>query len=200
VGDDFLARAVANDATFVEQYRAVAELRNGLQLMRDEHHRAAGRADVFHPAETAGLELGVTDAQHLVHEHDLRLEVRGHREREAHVHAARVTLDRRVEELLRPENSAISGSFAWISFRLMPRIAPFRYTFSRPVSSGWKPVPTSSKLPTRPRISARPCVGVVIRVSTLRSVDFPAPFRPMTPSAWPSSRLNETSLSAQISS
>ena len=39
--------------------------------------------------------------------------------------------------------------------------------FSRPVSSGWKPVPTSSRLPTRPRISTRPLVGVVIRVSTL---------------------------------
>ena len=32
----------------------------------------------------------------------------------------------------------------------MPRIAPFRKMFSRPVSSGWKPVPTSSRLPTRP--------------------------------------------------
>ena len=28
--------------------------------------------------------------------------------------------------------------------------------FSRPVSSGWKPVPTSSRLPTRPWISTRP--------------------------------------------
>ena len=63
----------------------------------------------------------------------------------------------------------------------MPRIAPFRKTFSRPVSSGWKPVPTSSRLPTRPRISARPSVGVVIRVRILSSVDFPAPLRPMTP-------------------
>ena len=38
----------------------------------------------------------------------------------------------------------------------MPRIAPLRKTFSRPVSSGWKPVPTSSRLPTRPRMTARP--------------------------------------------
>ena len=33
----------------------------------------------------------------------------------------------------------------------MPRIAPLRKMFSRPVSSGWKPVPTSSRLATRPR-------------------------------------------------
>ncbi len=42
-------------------------------------------------------------------------------------------------------------------------------------------MPTSSRLPTRPRISIVPLVGVVIRVSTLSSVDFPAPLRPMIP-------------------
>ena len=34
----------------------------------------------------------------------------------------------------------------------MPRMAPLRKMFSRPVSSGWKPVPTSSRLATRPVI------------------------------------------------
>ena len=42
---------------------------------------------------------------------------------------------------------------ARISARRMPRIAPLRKMFSRPVSSGWKPVPTSSRLPTRPLTS-----------------------------------------------
>ena len=51
-----------------------------------------------------------------------------------------------------PLNSTMSSNFALISRRFMPRIAPFRYVFSRPVSSGWKPVPTSRMLPTRPRI------------------------------------------------
>ena len=81
-----------------------------------------------------------------------------------------------------PEKSTISSKRCSISPRFIPRIAPFRYTFSRPVSSWLKPVPTSSKLPTRPRISARPAVGATIRVRILRSVDFPAPFRPMRPS------------------
>ena len=40
--------------------------------------------------------------------------------------------------------------------------------FSRPVSSGWKPVPTSSRLPTRPRRSRpRPSVGSVMREQDL---------------------------------
>ena len=46
------------------------------------------------------LERGVADGEHLVDEQDLGVEVRGDREAEAHVHAARVALDRRVDELL----------------------------------------------------------------------------------------------------
>ncbi len=72
--------------------------------------------------------------------------------------------------------------------------------FSRPVSSGWNPVPTSRMLPTRPRIVAVPLVGGVIRVRILSSVDLPAPFRPMKPTTSPSSISNETSCRAQISS
>ena len=50
-----------------------------------------------------------------------------------------------------PEKSTIASNWRSISRRrLMPRIAPLRKMFSRPVSSGWKPVPTSSRLPTRP--------------------------------------------------
>ncbi len=99
-----------------------------------------------------------------------------------------------------PLNSTMSSNFALISRRFMPRIAPFRYVFSRPVSSGWKPVPTSRMLPTRPRIIALPSVGGVIRVSSLRSVDLPAPFLPMKPTTSPSSISKDTSLSAQSSS
>ena len=113
-------------------------------------------AELLHPAEAAPLELGVADGEHLVDEQDLGLEVRGDREREAHVHAARVALDRRVEEpARRPENSTISSNLPLDLASLHPEDRPFRKTFSRPVSSGWKPVPTSSRLPTRPRISAR---------------------------------------------
>ena len=68
------------------------------------------------------------------------------------------------------------------------------------MSSGWKPVPTSSRLLTRPRISMRPVVGSVIRARIESSVDLPAPFGPMTPSTSPRRTSNETSRSAQMSS
>ena len=99
------------------------------------------------------LELGVADRQHLVDHQDLGLEVRRDGEGEPDVHADRVALDRRVDELARrPRTRRSRRSVRRISARLMPRMAPFRKMFSRPVSSGWKPVPTSSRLATRPLI------------------------------------------------
>ena len=68
--------------------------------MRDEDDRAPGLAQVLHAAETAPLELGVADGEHLVDEQDLRLEVRRHREGEPHGHPARVALHGRVDEPL----------------------------------------------------------------------------------------------------
>ena len=56
--------------------------------------------DIAHLAEALLLERGVADGQHLVDDQDLRLQMRGHGEREAHVHAARIALHRRIEELL----------------------------------------------------------------------------------------------------
>ncbi len=66
----------------------------------DEEDGAPGAAELLHASEAATLELRVADREHLVDEEDLRLEVRRDREREPHVHAARVALHRRVEEAL----------------------------------------------------------------------------------------------------
>ena len=85
----------------------------------------------------------------------------------------------------------------WISRRVIPRIAPFMKMFSRPVSSAWKPVPTSSRLATRPRSRIRPSVGGVIRESSFSSVLLPAPLRPTTPITSPSATVKEIPRSAQ---
>ncbi len=65
-----------------------------IHLMTDEQHRPALRADVLHLAEALTLERGVADREHFVDEQDVRLEVRRDRERQPHLHAARVVLDR----------------------------------------------------------------------------------------------------------
>ena len=91
--------------------------------------------------------------------------------------------------------STISSSRRSIAARDIPRIVPFRYTFSSPVSSGWNPVPTSSRDPTLPAISIHPEVGGVMRLRIFNSVLLPAPFLPMTPttSPWPTSKLRSSS-------
>ncbi len=69
--------------------------------------------------------------------------------------------------------------------------------FSRPVSSGWKPVPTSRSDATRPRISTRPSVGAVIRERIFNNVLLPAPFGPMMPTICPRSTSKDTCRNAQ---
>ena len=56
--------------------------------------------DILHLSEALLLKARVADREHLVDDEDLRLEVRGDGEGQPHVHAARVALHRRVDELL----------------------------------------------------------------------------------------------------
>ena len=126
VRDDLRARPVLDDAPLVEPDRAIAQLRDRLHVVRDEQDRPPGAAEFLHAPEAAPLELRVADGEHLVDEEDLRLEVRSHREREAHVHAARVALHRGVDELLDAGELDDVGKLRVISRRFMPRIAPFR--------------------------------------------------------------------------
>src|SRR2546421_64289 len=53
-----------------------------------------------------------------------------------------------------PAQSTIWSNLAEISDPRMPRMAPFRYTLSRPVRSWWKPVPISSSEASLPHTSA----------------------------------------------
>jgi len=65
--------------------------------------------------------------------------------------------------------------------RFILRMAPCRKRFSRPVSSGWNQVPTSSSEPSRLWTSTSPADGSVIRERILSRVLLPAPLRPMRP-------------------
>ena len=157
--------------------------------------------ELLHPPEAALLELGVADGEHLVHEQDLRLEVGGDREREPHVHPARVPLDRRVDER---RHAGEVDDVGQLARDLAASHAEDRRRSGR--CSRGRSAPGGSRC--RPRAGCRrgrgssawPAVGVVIRVRSFSSVDLPAPLRPMTPSTSPCSTSKLTSLSAQISS
>ena len=79
-----------------------------------------------HAPEALPLELGVADGEDLVDDQDLGLEVRGDREREPHVHAAGVALDRRVEELLDAGEVDDCVESCGDLGGVMPRMAPLR--------------------------------------------------------------------------
>ena len=98
--DDVSGRPLLDDAALVEQVRALADALHGDEVVADEDHGAALAGDGVHLGEALALELGVAHGEDLVDEQDVGLQVRADREREAHEHAARVALDRRVDEAL----------------------------------------------------------------------------------------------------
>ena len=58
-----------------------------VEVVADEEHRAPRTLHFGHATETTALELRVSDREHLVDEQDVRVEMRGDREREPQVHA-----------------------------------------------------------------------------------------------------------------
>ena len=91
----------------------------------------------------------------------------------------------------------MAGSFRSISRRVRPSMTPLMTTFSRPEISGWKPAPSSISAETFPSTRSVPEVGLKRPATSLRSVDFPEPFAPMTPNVSPRRTSNETSESAE---
>ena len=74
--------------------------------------------------------------------------------------------------------ASMEGMARSISARLSPMISPFRKTFSRPLNSGLKPAPNSSRAAMRPRVTTRPLVGCRMPATICSSVLLPEPFGP----------------------
>ena len=91
--------AVEHHAAVVDHHHAIAEIEHRDQVVRDEHERNAVRAQRPHPRETLLLKPRVADAQHLVDEQDVRIQMRRDGKTEPRVHARRVAFHRRVDEL-----------------------------------------------------------------------------------------------------
>ena len=68
--------------------------------MADEQDRAALLGHITHFAQAFPLEFGIPDCQHFIHHQDLRFQVGSHGKGQAHIHARRITFDRRIDELL----------------------------------------------------------------------------------------------------
>ena len=93
-------RRIDFDLAVMEEDAAAAERLYDRHVVADEEDGPALARDPAHLPETLLLECEVPDGEHLVDEQDLRLQMRGDREREPDLHTARVALDRRVEEVV----------------------------------------------------------------------------------------------------
>ena len=75
-------------------------------------------------------------------------------------------------------------------------MTPLMNTFSRPLTSGWNPAPSSIRADTRPATRTSPRVGRAMPATSFSRVLFPDPFRPMTPHVAPAATVNDTWSSA----
>ena len=98
-GHHFVCRAVLPDTAAVDPHRAMRQPPDLIELVRDEHHRAARPRHVSHFPQAFLLEVDIAHSQHFIHQQNFRLQVGGHGERQPHVHPARVMLHRRINEL-----------------------------------------------------------------------------------------------------
>ena len=111
----------------VEPQRAVADGLHVAGGVRDEQDGDAARAQLVHLAHAALAEVDVADRQRFVHQQDLGIDVDRHGERQAHHHAARIGLDRLIDEVADfGEVLDVGGSAASIWRVVKPRIEPFR--------------------------------------------------------------------------
>src|SRR5689334_25365490 len=68
--------------------------------MTDEQHCTSTSRNVLHLVQALLLKRVIANRQHFVNDENLRLQMRGDRKREAHVHAAAVAFDGCVDKLL----------------------------------------------------------------------------------------------------
>ena len=123
---------------------------------------APGAAHLVEDVRALLLEGGVADREHLVDQQDVGVGLDHHREGEPDQHPRGVVLQLQVDELLELGELDHRVEAALAPRRgVRPIITPLRITFSRAVSSGLKPTPSSMNGARRPGHPDRARVGAV---------------------------------------
>ena len=177
------------------QHRPVAERLHGAHVVGDQHDRLARVALLVEDVHALLRERGVAHGEHLVDQHDVGVRLDHHREGQAHHHPRGVVLQLELDEVL--ELGELEDR---VEPRARPRacVRPIRTPlitpFSRAVSSGLKPTPSSMNGASRPGHPDRPGVGTGrCSARTFSSVLLPEPFWPTIPKNSPWWTSNETS-------
>src|SRR5271166_1548487 len=96
--DDFGGCARLADGTGIHPYRSVAQPANLIQLVADQNHRTPGPRNIPHLAQTLLLKLEIAHCQHLVHQQNLRLQMRGDCKCQPYIHAAGIMFYRGINK------------------------------------------------------------------------------------------------------
>ena len=169
----------------------VAELGDGRRVVRDEHDGYAVVDSLWRCAIALLREEDVADGQRLVDEQHVGVDARGHRKRQPHEHAARVRLDRLIEEARRcrrtPRSCRSAASVCW---RVRPRIEALTIDV---LAAGVFRIEAAAEFEQRRDAAAdlarAPSVGASVPARIWSSVLLPEPLRPMTPSRSPARQL-----------
>src|SRR5271170_745705 len=94
-----LAGACRGHFAVFQQDAARAKFGDGAEIVGNENYRGAAAQNAVHSLEAAILEDHVANAQHFVHDQDVRINVRGNRKAQPRVHARRVSLYRSIDEI-----------------------------------------------------------------------------------------------------
>ena len=181
-GDDPLGVALAVIASPVEPQRLVAEVLDQVQRVRDQQDRLVAAAELGELVQALHGEALVADRQHFVDQQHVGIDVDRHREAEPHVHARRVGLDRRVDEVLQlGELDDLVEALLDLALRQAEHDAVDEDV----LAAGDLGVEAGAELDQRrdAAVDRRPLpvVGRVIPATHLSSVLLPEPLRPMTP-------------------
>ena len=197
--DRFTRLPVVLELTLLEENPTIAHSLERSARVRDERDCHASPLELEDALDAFPLEGLVPDGEHLVEEQDFCIDVDGDREPEAHVHARGVRSNWQVDEAL---------ELAELDDRVEPAVdllfaqAVDRCAQVDVVAAGEVRVEAGAELEqcTDPAGNGETATrGPEDTASSLRSVVFPEPFRPMKPTDSPGSTWNETSRSAQTS-
>ena len=89
-----------------------------------------------HLSQAFFLKLCITDREHFIHNQYFRFQMRRNGKRQPYIHTAAISFYGSIQKPFYPGKIYDLIKLTLISERLMPRIAPFRKIFSRPVNSG----------------------------------------------------------------
>ena len=170
----------------LEQRDLVAEVPDRPERVRHDHDGLAAVLELGELLGAPALELLVADREHLVDEEDVRIHVDRDREAEPHVHARRVVLHRRVDEVLEPGEP---DDVVEARVELLLREPEDRAVEVHVVAARQLGVEPGAELQQRRDLAlgadASRDSGRRMRAMHLSSVLLPEPFSPMSPNVSP---------------